>query len=235
MPDGLYLRLIRAERTRNLPGSQEQMLARVLSHGYARIYLTDYFRELGETVRMAVTMHATQLIELTPDWEPPDAKVRSEIRKAEREGVTIEKFDASKHLDGFLDLMKATDARHGRKQKYPDQFFAALAGLASQDERVRWYYASHDGRPVVSHIYFVEGETALNWQIYYDKQFSSLKGNQLMLYRAAQQLRSEGVRFLSMGATPGDAEGVKIFKEKWGGITATYPCFEHRSLIGRLI
>ncbi len=88
---------------------------------------------------------------------------------------------------------------------------------------MRWYYVERDGKPVVSQIFLVEGETALNWQIYYDKQFSSLKANQLMLYCAAKELQREGVRFLSLGASPDDAEGVKIFKEKWGGFTATYP------------
>lgn len=235
MPDGLYLRLARSTSDPGGAAYQEALLKAILSYGYARVYLTDYFRELGETVRMWVTMHATQLIELTSTWEPPDAKLRSEIRKAEREGIAIARFDPNAHLAGFLSLMRSTEGRHGRKQKYPESFFEALAKLSLSDNRVRWYFVEQDGIPVVSQIFLVEGETALNWQIYYDKQFSSLKANQLMLYTAAKELQREGVRFLSLGATPDDAEGLKIFKEKWGGFTATYPCFEHRSLIGKLI
>jgi lipid II:glycine glycyltransferase (peptidoglycan interpeptide bridge formation enzyme) len=233
-PDGLYLRMIRADQTKTSLDSQEQLLGAISKAGYARVHLTDYFRELGEMVRMSVTMRSTHLIELTEGWEPPDTNLRSEIRKAEREGVTIGRLDRSRDLSGFLALMKSTEKRHGREQKYPDEFFDGLAGLAEIDERVRWYYLAHDGKPVVSQIYLIEGETALNWQIYLDKEFSHLKANQAMMYHAAMELRTAGVRFLNMGATPDDAEGVKVYKEKWGGRTIGYPCYERISLLGRI-
>jgi lipid II:glycine glycyltransferase (peptidoglycan interpeptide bridge formation enzyme) len=233
--DGLYLRLVRADQTKTMLDSQETLLASIADHGYARVYLTDYFRELGEMVRMNVSMQTTHLIELTHGWEPPDATLRSEIRKAEREGVSIREFDASRDMDGFLALMKSTDARHGRSPKYPDQFFAQLANLAQTDKRIRWYYLAHEGQPAVSQIYLIEGETALNWQIYFDKQFSSLKPNQSMTFHAAQELMKQGVRYLNMGATPPEAEGVRIYKEKWGGRSVAYPCFEMRSWLGRIL
>lgn len=233
-PDGLYLRLIRADQTKTILDSQEALLAAITNHGYARVYLTDYFRELGEMVRMDVVMRSTHLVELVDGWEPPDATLRSEIRKAEREGVSVSEFDSSRDMAGFLALMKSTEARHGRSQKYPDLFFIQLAQLAQMDKRIRWYYLAHEGQPVVSQIYLVEGETALNWQIYFDKQFSSLKPNQLMTFHAAQELIRDGVRHLNMGGTPPEAEGVRIYKEKWGGRSVAYPCFEKRSWLGRI-
>ncbi len=233
-PDGLYLRIIRPDSRKTMLDSQETLLATLLKFGYARIYLTDYFRELGEMVRMSVTMQSTLLVELTEGWEPPDGTLRSEIRKAEREGVTVAGFDPTKDMSGFLDLMKGTETRHGRTQKYPDDFFGALANLSTKDDRVRWYYVSQDGEPVASHIYFIENDTALNWQIYFDKQYSSLKANQLMTYTAAREVRKAGARYLNMGASPPDAEGVRVYKEKWGGRSVAYPCFVKKSTLGRI-
>lgn len=233
-PDGLYLRIIRPDNRKTMLDSQEMLLAAMLKYGYARVYLSDYFRELGEMVRMSVEMQSTHLIELTEGWEPPDGTLRSEIRKAEREGVTVSEFDSTNEMSGFLALMKGTERRHGRAQKYPDAFFGALADLAAQDDRVRWYYVNQGGEPVASHIYFIENDTSLNWQIYFDKNYSSLKANQLMTYTAARELHKEGVRFLNMGATPPDAEGVKVYKEKWGGRSVAYPCFVQKSMLGRI-
>lgn len=233
-PDGLYLRIIRPDNRKTMLDSQETLLGSMLKYGYARVYLTDYFRELGEMVRMSVEMQSTHLIELTEGWEPPDGTLRSEIRKAEREGVTVIDFDAKQDMEGLLDLMKATESRHGRAQKYPNTFFDALAVLATQDNRVKWYQVKQDATIAASHIYFIENDTALNWQIYFDKQYSSLKANQLITFHAARELQSEGVRFLNMGATPSDAEGVKVYKEKWGGRSVAYPCFVKKSLLGRI-
>lgn len=234
-PDGVYLRIIRPEQTRTRLDSQEQLLEGVLAHGYAKVFLTDYFRELGEMVRMSVEMRSSRVIELREGWEPPDGTVRSEIRKAEREGVRVERFDTGKHMEGFLALMQATETRHGREAKYPDNFFRALAEVAAKDERVLWTYVSHEGAPVASHIYLIENETALNWQIYFDKRFSSLKANQLMTFSAARELHAAGVRYLGLGGTPPDAEGVETYKEKWGGQSVAYPCFVRKSLLGRIL
>ena len=55
-----------------------------------------------------------------------------------------------------------------------------------------------------------------------------------MLFEAAKQLSKRGIRFLNLGATPEDAEGVRVYKEKWGGVEYTYHCYIKHSLLGRL-
>jgi len=237
MPDGCYAQLyaaieISAERLK----LGKELLSAVWKAGYAKVYVSDYFRQFGLEPDADCAMSETLVVDISsPDWQPPDQKLLSEIRKAEREGVEVLTFDASRHLDAFLDLMTGTERRHGRRPKYSQDFFRRLARLAETDNRVRWLYVHRNGAPVVSHIYFVERPMALNWQIYYDKEYSSLKANQYTMFTTARMLAKSGVTHLNLGATPPEAESVKSYKEKWGGAVHAYPMSVRKSWLGRIL
>jgi lipid II:glycine glycyltransferase (peptidoglycan interpeptide bridge formation enzyme) len=212
------------------------LVAAIWKSGYARVHIADYFRELGLEDDASSRAYETLVVDISPaDWQPPDAKLQSEIRKAEREGVVVSTFSSQHHLDRFMDLMIRTERRHQRQPKYSREFFRRLAELATSDTRIKWLWVEQNGAPVVSHMYFVEGTMALNWQIYYDKEFSSLKANQHVMYTTARSLAASGVKLLNLGATPPEADSVRAYKEKWGGVVYTYPISTRRSWLGRLL
>lgn len=236
MPDGCYARLfvqaaVPAERTQ----ITRELMAAIGRHGYARVHCADYFQELGLT-GSGTRECETLVVDISdPTWQPPDAKLQSEIRKAEREGVTIDTFNAAAHMDAFMKLVSQTEARHGRTPRYSRAFYVMLASLAETDNRITWNYVEQSGSPVVSHIYFVEGETVLNWQIYFDKEYSPLKANQYLMYTAAKSLTMMGVKYLNLGASPPDAEGLRAYKEKWGGQAYRYPVTTRTSWLGKIL
>lgn len=236
MPDGLYAHLVELQSDQwNRAGACRALFRDLGKAGYAKLSITDYFGELTQAGEFERTELSVSIIDLDAvSWEPPDTKLRSEIRKAEREGVSIQPFNRHIHLAGFIELMKQTEARHGRAPKYPDAFFERLAEISEQDARIVWWYVEHEGAPVASHIYFLDHHISLNWQIYFNKQYSSLKANQFILFTAAKEFAQRGIRRLNLGATPDEAEGVKAYKEKWGGIEYAYPRYTRHSLLGRL-
>ena len=81
----------------------------------------------------------------------------------------------------------------------------------------------------------VEGDMVINWQVFFDKQFSFLKPNQYMLYYAARYHAEKGIRFLNLGASPEGAESLDSYKKKWGGNEHRYNCNIYSSTIGRLL
>ena len=164
---------------------------------------------------------------------PADRKLRSKLRKAERENVKIQPFCRESHMKGFMHLMEETERRHGRKPKYSAQFYNALALLQSHDDRIIWLWCEHDGRPVVSHIRLIEGETALCWQVGSDKSLSYLKANQYMLWYLVGELKRRGVRRLNLGASPPGASGLVAYKSKWGGERYDYNCYVYKSWLGQ--
>jgi len=235
MVDGCYTGCACDAVFDNSAMNAEELMGAVARAGYAKIVVNDYWRGLVSHPEYRVDSAETMLVNIqSPDWQPPDQKLCSEIRKAEREGVQIKPFAAVEHMDKFLHLMKNAESRHGRKPKYPPEFFASLARLAESDDRVQWRCVECEGELAVSHINFRDGRMVLNWQIYFDKRFSHLKANQYMLYRTAVELAQGGGIHLNLGASPPEAESLVAYKEKWGGNTYSYPVYQRHSWIGKL-
>jgi len=237
MPDGLYSSIFQpAGENRDVRALSRTLLEGIAGAGNVKAHITDFRSEMEAPDSFISQPGRTRLVDISGEnWQPPDKKLQSEIRKAQREGVVVAPFRAEQQFEGFISLMQATEQRHDGSPRYPAEFFAALATLTETDHRVVWLYCEQDGKPVVSHIGFIEGDIALHWQVYYDKAFSSLKANQLMLHHLIHQLQGRSVKALSLGASPVGASGLDEYKAKWGGQPYDYVCHVHRSRLGRLL
>lgn len=236
MPSGCYANLFfntddPAVRSRSV----KSLMDSVAAARYVKVYLNDYYRSFDHHEAYLTEMCQCRLVDVTnPEWQPPDGELRREIRKAVRERIEIERFDAGKHFDGFLKLVRLSEERLRRKCNYSPAFFRALARLAETDGRVRWVWCEHQHRPVASHIMVVEGDCLLGWQQYYDREYSFLHPNKYIPFALARQASREGVPYLNLGATPADAKGVAAYKDKWGGRDYQYPCFYRKNWLGKL-
>lgn len=237
MPDGCYGRIyFSSDNPADNQAVAKLLMCEVSQAGYVKSYVYDFYHTLPNNSGFVHTDCETSIVDVrSSDWMPPDKKMQSEIRKAEREGVTVTAFDPTNDLDRFMVLMEAAERRHGRQPKYSRAFFKALAELAGTDHRVIWWWCEHDGKPVTSHINFLEKNMALNWQVYYDRSYSYLKANQYLLYSLAQRIPSEGLLRLNLGASPPDAGSLAEYKEKWGGQPYHYRCHWRKSRLGKLL
>jgi len=236
MPDGCYANIIFLSEDCERDKVIENLLSSIRKHGYTKVHIYDYSNDCNNIAGFEIETCTTSLVDISSSrWQPPDSKIRSEIRKSEREGVTIERYDSRKHSAEFYSLVIKTEKRHGRKAKYSAEFFNALAELAESDERVVWLVAMHDNTMSASHIYFVERNTGLYWQAYSDNKLSHLKSNQHLLSVAVGIMQEKGAKFLNMGATPDGASSLEKFKDKWGGIKYEYQVLIHKNLIGKFV
>ena len=234
MPDGLYSRPVFLEPAVDRSIAGKHLLEAVVSVGFAKVFVNDFDRQFLEVPGLALLPCNTSVVDITTGaWEPPDKKLQSEIRKAQREEVPVEEFNLDRHFDSFVDLMRRTEHRHGRRPKYSPAFYEGLARLAQCERRIRWLVCEQDGQLAASHIYLVEGDMLLNWQVFFDKQFSPLKPNQWITYSIACEMASHGVTRLNLGASPDDAESLAYYKDKWGGEAYRYPCWSRVSWLGR--
>jgi hypothetical protein len=235
MPDGCYSSLIPLDE-KILPDENDAraILNAINRAGYIKSYIFDYHAHFPSNINYIITNCNTQQVTVSPEWQPPDKKLLSEIRKAQNEGVEITPYDKVKHAGQFFALAKSTAHRHSKTMRYPEEFYNSLADIASEDNRVSWSIVLHDGLLATSHINFRIGETLLNWQVHFDKQFSFLKPNQFLLYHAAIQAANDGATILNLGSSPPDADSLEVYKRKWGGCDYNYGCIEMKSLLGKL-
>ncbi len=234
MPDGCYSNLL-CDDDFQRDEIEKQIFNEILSAGYLKIFIYDYFNKYSSVKLFDRVKCNTTLVEISQEWTPPDKKLVSEINKAERENVKIQKFVYEKHFEKFIKLMKATEKRHGRKPKYPNQFFKRLASLSEKNDNIQWLVVEHENELAASHINFVIGETLLSWQIYFDKKYSFLKPNQLLLFYAAREAVQKGITKLNLGSSPEQAYSLKYYKEKWGGVNYEYYCYVKKTWLGKLL
>ncbi|HVP06348.1 MAG TPA: GNAT family N-acetyltransferase [Candidatus Acidoferrum sp.] len=235
MPSGLYARICPLTDERECLYSAPALLKAIAAAGYARVFVNDFYAELPPNPFQSRACTTTVVDLSEPDWRPTNRKTRAEIRKADREGTTVEDFDVTCHLPRFMELVNISRRQRGRTVRYSEDFYRALGELAQSDQRVRWVCAVRDGIIAASHIILVEGHSALWWQLHFDKAYSYAKPNPFLLYTVAQELAFEGVTRINLGMSPEHATGIIAYKEKWGGADYTYPMYVYRSLLGRML
>lgn len=237
-PDGCYSRFYIKDDYRN--NSEEiirQLVEAIARAGYTRSHIFDYYKQIPLPIKnYRLNDCRTNLIDISdPEWLPPDKKIQSELRKSDREEVAFRAFDYNRDFEKFMTLMKATEKRHNRPPRYSRSFYKKLGELSQNDERILWFWCEHEGAPVTSHISFVENDMILNWQVFYDKNYSYLKANQHILYYLGTNFNQAGVKYLNLGASPEEASGLRKYKSKWGGQAYFYPCFSHKSWLGKFL
>jgi hypothetical protein len=88
---------------------------------------------------------------------------------------------------------------------------------------------------VTSHVYFIEGDMLLGWQMYYDRAYSELKANPYIIVQAVNEARDRGISILNLGATPEGASGTAFFKDRWGGYDHEYRVLSANRGVGRVL
>ncbi|MDH4157085.1 MAG: GNAT family N-acetyltransferase [candidate division Zixibacteria bacterium] len=237
MPDGCYGRVFYADTAPDRKRAVVSALSQGLKKAhYAKLYIYDYYDSFGSPGDFAEMNCTTTIVDISsPEWQPPHESVRRGINKAEREGIEVRAINWDRDAAAFVELMRRTERRHGRSVRYPEAFFRSLAELARHDERIKWLWCEHDGEPAASHIYIAEDGAVIYWQGYFDKKFSFLRPNHYMHYTTAKAAAAQGVKYFNLGASPETAEGLKAYKDRWGGSPYSYKCYWSKSLLGRLV
>ena len=212
------------------------LLAGVRRRRYAKVWVFDFHGTLPAAPAGFATVTAeTRLVDISaPDWAPADPALLAQARHAARAGLRLERFDWDRHAGGFLALVRRTAAQQGRRPRHAQAFYRALAALAGRDDRVWWRWCEHDGRPVASHIYFIECGVLQAWQSHHDRAFAALHPNPYIRLALCRELAARGVGRLNIGATPAGADGLAAYKARWGGSLVRYPAYVRVGPLGRL-
>lgn len=234
MPDGLPAAVCFSEDASDHESLARALLGGIASHGYAKVFITDYQNHLPDVAGLDQIACETAEVLTAADWNPPDKTLCAEIRKAEREAVQVHRFDAAHHLESFLALLRHTESRLGIAPRYPDDFYARLAAQAARDPRIVWEVIQSGNRVVASHVYLCGPENALYWISCLDKEFSYLKATQYLLWSRARAFAGEGCTRLNLGQTPPESDSLDSFKMKWGARRYAYRQLSARTLLGRL-
>ena len=155
--------------------------------------------DLGKTI--AFDLASPEVI-----WENIISKNRNMIRKAEKNGITIEHGKGMDLLDKFTEIYNATmDKDHAEEYYYFKRPFYESIDSDLQDN-YEMFYAMYEGRPIaMSIMIFANGR--LNYHLSgSDIEYRNLAPSNLLLYRAALWGYEQGCKTFHLGGGVGSSE-----------------------------
>ena len=155
--------------------------------------------DLGKTI--AFDLASPEVI-----WENIISKNRNMIRKAEKNGITIEHGKGMDLLDQFTAIYNATmDKDHAEEYYYFKRPFYESIDRDLQDN-YEMFYAMYEGRPIaMSIMLFANGR--LNYHLSgSDIEYRNLAPSNLLLYKAALWGYEQGCKTFHLGGGVGSGE-----------------------------
>lgn len=155
------------------------------------------------------------------DWNlnAVSKKLRRDIRKANRSGITIS--DATLSLEGgvIYRMYRDTVKRHSGSLRYNEAYFSALIALAQNHPGLRCLLAWNDGDIAgflvagqhLETTYYLHGGTSAAHRAH--------SPSDLLLYEAITWGQKQGSDCFNLMTSSTDQPTLIRYKEKWGGIT----------------
>jgi lipid II:glycine glycyltransferase (peptidoglycan interpeptide bridge formation enzyme) len=144
--------------------------------------------------------------------------IQRKIKRAEKEGITYREGGSDELLDDFFRLFVSTRRRH-RVPPQPKAWFHNLIGSFGDKLKIRVAYKGN--RPIAS-ILTIRHKDALIYKYgCSDSHMNKFGGIQLLLWRAIQEAKDEGLKICDLGRSDVDNEGLIAFKERWGATRST--------------
>ena len=148
-------------------------------------------------------------------FEKMDGSVRRAVRKAEKDGVTVEILQSLEAMKIFFDLQCLTRKRHGLPPQ-PWEFFLNIHRHILSQNLGLIAVASHGGKKIAASVYFYLGGRAIYKYGASDFAQQHLRGTNLVMWAAMKWLAANGAKTLDLGKTSLANEGLRRFKLNLG-------------------
>ena len=161
-------------------------------------------------------------------WGALDRKVRNQVRKAEKSGLTTD-VGGRERVEEFYHVF-CRNMRDLGTPVYSRRLFEAV--LEAFPDRARIIVVRHEGAPVAAGLTWRwRGRTEVPWASSL-REFNVMSANNLLYWTVLQQAIADGSAVLDFGrSTPN--EGTFHFKKQWGALP-TPLCWEYDLAAGDL-
>jgi hypothetical protein len=144
-----------------------------------------------------------------------DGSARQAVRKAEKDGVTVEVSQSKEAVRDFYVLQCQTRKRHGLPPQPLGFFLNIWRHILSQNQGVV-VLAGADGEKIAGAVYFFLGGRAIYKYGASDLRRQHLRPNHLVMWTAMKWLARNGATSLHLGKTSLANEGLRKFKLNLG-------------------
>ncbi len=146
-----------------------------------------------------------------------DGSARQAVRKAEKDGVTVEVLQSEAAMRDFYVLQCRTRKRHGLPPQPLGFFLNIWRHILSQNQGMV-VLASERGQKIAGAVYFFLGGRAIYKYGASDFRRQHLRPNNLVMWTAMKWLARNGATALHLGKTSLAHEGLRRFKLNLGAV-----------------
>ncbi len=148
------------------------------------------------------------------------SNVQRNIRKAEREGISVKPDSTPIGVKEFYRLNCLTRREHGLPPQ-PFRFFENLRSHVLEKGFGTLLLARHERKVIAGAVFLHFAGKAVYKYGASDRRHQELRPNNLVFREGIRDLCAKGVRTLSFGRTDLHHEGLRQFKLSWGAVEKT--------------
>ncbi len=150
-----------------------------------------------------------------------DAKLRNQIRKAEKSNLAVQEGNDEKIINLFYELYVMTNRRWGKSNpRYGINFFNAFAGKPFFEIKL----ALHAGQAAAAIVLLKLSGHYLYWFGALNKDYSEYCPNHLLISRTIKEAAGNGTGLFNFGASE-KLSAVRKFKESFGAKEVSYDIY----------
>ena len=216
----------------NDAGAYERVLAEVVKYAQQRKWKYVELRggrKLMPKAQASVSYHA-HILDLAAGsdrlFERLEGRMRTAIRKAEREGVRVEVSNAAEAMQTYYDLHCETRKKHGVPPQ-PFAFFRNLHSQAISKETGIVVVARCQEAPIAAAVFVHFGRHAVYKFSASNAAFLKLCGNNVVLWEAIKWYANRGFSSIHFGRTSFGNDGLRKYKAGWGPEETTLEYFKY--------
>jgi len=188
---------------------------------------TGLFRQLGFKDAPIHMMHPenTWILDISADEDAILKEMkknhRNLVRRAEKDGVTIEVGDSEEFLKTFYDIHMETVKRH-HFVPFSYEYMEAELESFSADDNIKIFNARYEGKVISSAIVVFYGDEAFYHHGASSSQYTKVPSSYLALWQAIKEAKNRGIgRFNFYGIVEDNPKhpwyGLSKFKKGFGG------------------
>ena len=167
----------------------------------------------------ASTLHFSHMLSLDRNVQRLRSTLRDgtrgSIKKAEKEGVTVELSSNQEAMANFYKLNCLTRREHGLPPQ-PWRFFRKLAREIERRKIGMVAIGTYQGQPVAGGVFLHFNGKAVYKYGASDRRFKALCGTNLVIWNAIRWYAENGFESFCFGKTDQENMGLRNFKAGWG-------------------
>lgn len=187
--------------------------------------LTEGVRADNEIIYLDLTVTEKGL------WRGLNRGNRSNINKARRSGMQIERREDGEAIGRFYELYLATMRRNRAARWYEFSFDFFKESFALLDDNITLFCATYEGQTIAAASFLHDGHVVHYFLGSSDSDYLSLRPNNLLMYEAICWAKRQGYHFFNLGG--GYKDSLARFKaafSKQSKTFYTYRTIHHHSI-----